>query len=61
MEADIERAAIRMIALRQPMANDLRRTMSAMKIAMNLERCGDLAKNIGKRTLILPRPSRPGR
>jgi phosphate transport system protein len=42
-----------MIALRQPMANDLRRTMSAMKIAMNLERCGDLAKNIGKRTLIL--------
>ncbi len=53
IEADIERAAIRMIALRQPMANDLRRTMSAMKIAMNLERCGDLAKNIGKRTLIL--------
>jgi phosphate transport system protein len=53
LEADIERAAIRMIALRQPMANDLRRTMSAMKIAMNLERCGDLAKNIGKRTLIL--------
>jgi len=53
MEADIERAAIRMIALRQPMANDLRRTMAAMKIAMNLERCGDLAKNIGKRTLIL--------
>jgi len=53
MEAEIERAAIRMIALRQPMANDLRRTMSAMKIAMNLERCGDLAKNIGKRTLIL--------
>ena len=53
IEADIERAAIRMIALRQLMANDLRRTMSAMKIAMNLERCGDLAKNIGKRTLIL--------
>ncbi|MDO8296243.1 MAG: phosphate signaling complex protein PhoU [Caulobacter sp.] len=53
MEAEIERAAIRMIALRQPMANDLRRTMAAMKIAMNLERCGDLAKNIGKRTLIL--------
>jgi len=52
-EADIERAAIRLIALRQPMANDLRRAMSAMKIAMNLERCGDLAKNIAKRTLIL--------
>ena len=53
MEADIERAAIRMIALRQPMANDLRRAVGAMKIAMNLERCGDLAKNIAKRTLIL--------
>ncbi|MDP1630885.1 MAG: phosphate signaling complex protein PhoU [Caulobacter sp.] len=53
LEVDIERAAIRLIALRQPMANDLRRAMAAMKIAMNLERCGDLAKNIGKRTLIL--------
>jgi phosphate transport system protein len=53
LEADIERAAIRLIALRQPMANDLRRAVAAMKIAMNLERCGDLAKNIAKRTQIL--------
>ncbi|ATQ41666.1 phosphate signaling complex protein PhoU [Caulobacter mirabilis] len=53
LEADIERSAIRLIALRQPMANDLRRAMAAMKIAMNLERCGDLAKNIAKRTQIL--------
>ena len=53
MEADIERKAIRLIALRQPLANDLRRTVAAMKIATNLERCGDLAKNIAKRTLIL--------
>jgi phosphate transport system protein len=53
LEGDIERAALRLIALRQPMANDLRRTVAAMKIAMNLERCGDLAKNIAKRTLIL--------
>jgi phosphate transport system protein len=35
------------------MANDLRKTMAAMKIASNLERCGDLAKNIAKRTLVL--------
>ena len=35
------------------MANDLRKTMGAMKIASNLERCGDLAKNIAKRTLVL--------
>lgn len=53
LEGDIERAAIRLIALRQPMANDLRRAVGAMKIAMNLERCGDLAKNIARRTLIL--------
>ena len=53
LQADIERKAIRLIALRQPMANDLRRTVAAMKIANNLERCGDLAKNIAKRTLIL--------
>jgi phosphate transport system protein len=53
LEADIERKAIRLIALRQPMANDLRRTVGAMKIAMNLERIGDLAKNIAKRTLVI--------
>jgi len=53
LQADIERKAIRLIALRQPMANDLRRTVAAMKIAMNLERCGDLAKNIAKRTLVI--------
>jgi phosphate transport system protein len=52
-ELEIERKAIRLIALRQPMANDLRRTVAAMKIANNLERCGDLAKNIAKRTLVI--------
>jgi phosphate transport system protein len=52
-ERDIERKAIRLIALRQPMADDLRRTVAAMKIANNLERCGDLAKNIAKRTLVI--------
>jgi len=53
LESDIERKAIRLIALRQPMANDLRRTVGAMKIAMNLERIGDLAKNIAKRTVVI--------
>jgi len=53
LEADIERKAIRMIAIRSPLADDLRRTVAAMKIASNLERCGDLAKNIAKRTLVL--------
>jgi len=53
LEAEIERKAIRLIALRQPLANDLRRTVGAMKIAHNLERIGDLAKNIAKRVLVI--------
>jgi phosphate transport system protein len=52
-ERDIERKTIRLIALRQPVANDLRRAVAAMKVANNLERCGDLAKNIAKRTLVI--------
>jgi phosphate transport system protein len=52
-EREIERRSLRLIALRQPMADDLRRTVAAMKIANNLERCGDLAKNIAKRTLVI--------
>jgi phosphate transport system protein len=48
-DAEIEKKAVRFIALRQPVADDLRRPIAAMKIAMQLERCGDLAKNIGKR------------
>ena len=53
LERDIERKAIRLIALRQPVASDLRKTLSAMKLAMDLERTGDLAKNIAKRGLVL--------
>ena len=53
LQTDIERKSIRMIALRQPVASDLRRTVSALKISLSLERTGDLAKNIAKRALIL--------
>ena len=53
LHRDIEKKAIRLIALRQPVASDLRRTLGAMKIATDLERTGDLAKNIAKRALIL--------
>lgn len=53
LEMDIERKAIRLIALRQPVADDLRRTVAAMKISMNLERIGDLAKNIAKRAIVI--------
>lgn len=53
LQTEIERKAFRLIALRQPMAVDLRHAVAALKISMSLERCGDLAKNIGKRALIL--------
>jgi phosphate transport system protein len=59
MDADIERRAVRFIALHQPMADDLRAPITALKTAMVLERCGDLAKNIAKRTPQLKGPPAP--
>jgi phosphate transport system protein len=53
LEAEIERKSIRLIALRQPVAQDLRHTVAAMKFASQLERCGDLSKNIAKRCMVL--------
>ena len=53
LEGDIQQKAIRLIATRQPVADDLRRTVAAIKISGDLERCGDLAKNIAKRALII--------
>jgi phosphate transport system protein len=47
---DIEERAIRMIAKRQPVADDLRAIMASIKIAADLERIGDLAKNTAKRS-----------
>lgn len=60
LEVDIEAQALRLIALRQPMAIDLRETVSAIKISSDLERIGDLAKNISKRALAVDQAS-PGR
>jgi phosphate transport system protein len=45
----IEERAVLTIARRQPMAIDLREIVGAMRVASDLERIGDLAKNIGKR------------
>ena len=50
---DIERRATRILALRQPMANDLREVIAAFKAAGELERVGDLAKSVSKRALVL--------
>ena len=45
MHREIEKKAIRLIALRGPVASDLRKTLSAMKLATDLERTGDLARD----------------
>ncbi len=52
-QREIERRALRLFALRQPMANDLRAVLTGWRIAGELERVGDLARNIAKRSLIL--------
>jgi len=52
-QTEIERRAIKLFALRQPFASDLRVVLTAWRIASELERVGDLAKNIAKRALIL--------
>jgi phosphate transport system protein len=49
LQHEIEEKAILTIARRQPMAVDLREVVGALRIANDLERIGDLAKNIGKR------------
>lgn len=55
LQQQIEAQALKLLALRQPMAVDLRDTLAAIKIAGELERIGDLAKNIAKRALVLNR------
>jgi phosphate transport system protein len=55
LQTEIEERAVKLLALRQPMAVDLRDTLAAIKIAGELERIGDLSKNIAKRALVLNR------
>ena len=51
LEAEIERLAIQLIALRSPVASDLRQVVAAFKISGMLERVGDHAKNMARSTL----------
>jgi phosphate transport system protein len=53
LQREIEEKAILTIARRQPMAVDLREIISAMRVSNDLERIGDLAKNIAKRVVAL--------
>src|SRR5262244_3116801 len=53
LQAEIEEKAVLTIARRQPMAVDLREIVGALRVSNDLERIGDLAKNIGKRVMAL--------
>jgi phosphate transport system protein len=53
LEHEVERLAVQIIALRAPMADDLRDVVAALKIAGVVERIGDYAKNIAKRVASL--------
>lgn len=53
LHREVEESAILTIARRQPLAVDLRETISAIRIAGDVERIGDLAKNIAKRAVAI--------
>ena len=59
LERQLQEQAVYMIAKRHPVANDLRHVMTVLKIAADLERIGDLAKNIAKRAVALSNEAPP--
>jgi phosphate transport system protein len=61
MQRTIEESAVETIARRQPVAVDLRQVVGILRIANELERIGDLAKNIGKRVEVINREYMPRR
>lgn len=58
LETEVDKLAVRIIALRAPMADDLREVIAALKIGGVLERIGDYAKNIAKRVGMIERRER---
>ena len=59
LEREVEQFVIRLLALRQPMASDLREIVAALKITGDLERIGDYAANAAKRSIVLAEFSVP--
>ncbi len=61
LELEVSHDVIRLLALRQPMARDLREVMAALRIASDIERIGDYAANVAKRAIALNQvaPVRP--
>ena len=52
-ERKIEQFAVQLLALRQPVADDLRQVVAALKVITDLERIGDYSANIAKRSLVI--------
>ena len=52
-ERDIDHDVLRLLALRQPIARDLREVLAALRIASDIERIGDYAENIARRSITL--------
>jgi phosphate transport system protein len=59
LQVRIEERVVAMIAKRQPLAIDLRETITTLKIATDLERMGDLAKNNAKRVIAMHQQTQP--
>jgi phosphate transport system protein len=59
LEREVETFVIRLLALRQPVAGDLRQIVAALKITGDLERIGDYAANVAKRSIVLAQFSVP--
>jgi len=59
LEHEVEQFVIQLLALRQPMAEDLRRIVGALKITSDLERIGDYAANVAKRSVVLAQYNLP--
>lgn len=58
-EVDIEEECLKILALYQPVAGDLRYVIAVMKINNQLERIGDLAAHIARRSMVLKQPPPP--
>ena len=52
LDREAEQFVIRLLALRQPMAQDLRHIVASLKIAGELERIGDYAKNVDRKSVV---------
>ena len=59
LDTAVQEQTVKLLALRQPMANDLRMVLSSIKVAAALERIADYAKNTAKRSIVMTQGTAP--